>query len=383
MSRLAGNVLVVDDLETNREALMRMLEREGLSTEGAQDGIEALEKVRVRPFDAILLDVMMPRLDGLQTLAILKKEFRLRDIPVIMLSALNESKTIRECIEMGADDYLPKPIDRSLLKARLSACLHRKKTLDSERNYLARLESTNDELRRLNLLKSRFLGIAAHDLKNPMTTILVLAQQLEESLDQPAPIETRRKQLNRIQEAVKKMLSIIQAQLDSAASESGQVDLCLAPTDLAQMAKEVIEDNHLYAASKQIVLHCVAPESPITAYLDDTRIRDVMDNLVNNAIKFSPPARTIRLEVERVDRLVHFSVHDQGPGLTDEDKKLVFGLYQRLSATPTGSELSTGLGLSIVKQRVELHGGRVWVESEAGHGATFHVELPQDARVKA
>ena len=382
MPQMKGHVLVVDDLDTNRDALSRMLEREGLSTEVAQDGFDALEKVRAGSFDVILLDVMMPRLDGIQTLAILKQEIGIRDIPVIMLSALNESKAIRECIELGADDYLPKPIDRSLLRARLTSCLRRKQLTDNEKSYMVRLEATNEELRRLNLLKSRFLGMAAHDLKNPMTTILVLADQLSENLDKPEGLSVRRKQFQRIRESVQKMLGIIQALLDSAATESsGQPELRLHPVDLAQMVREVAEDNRAYAGTKQIEIHCEVPDIPVVGQLDSSRIRDVMDNLINNAIKFSPASRLIQVYLEQVDQKAHFQVKDQGPGLTEEDIKLAFGLYQRLSAKPTGSEFSTGLGLSIVKHRVELHNGRVWVESKSGEGATFHVELPLDLRI--
>ena len=380
MIPLLGHVLVVDDLDTNREALSRMLEREGLTTEVAQDGLEALEKVRVGAFDAILLDVMMPRLDGIQTLTILKREIATRDIPVIMLSALNEAKAIRECIELGADDYLPKPIDRSLLRARLASCLRRKQLVDNERDYLTRLESTNEELRRLNHLKSRFLAVAAHDLKNPMTTILLLADQLNESLDDTAAIGPKRKQVNRIRESIQKMLGIIQALLDSAAAETGHYELDLQPVDLSALVMDVADENRVYAESKQIQLRCEIPSmEPLIAQVDSARIRDVMDNLINNAIKFSPANRQIQVSLESSGNTALFRVKDHGPGLTEEDKKLVFGLYQRLSARPTGSELSTGLGLSIVKQRVELHGGRVWVESTHGQGATFCVELPRDA----
>jgi len=379
MIPLQGHVLVVDDLDTNRDALSRMLEREGLTTEVAQDGLDALEKVRAGAFDAILLDVMMPRLDGIQTLTILKQEIGIRDIPVIMLSALNEAKAIRECIELGADDYLPKPIDRSLLRARLASCLRRKQLTDNEKDYLTRLESTNEELRRLNHLKSRFLAVAAHDLKNPMTTILLLADQLNESWEEAAAIGPKRKQLGRIRESVQKMLGIIQALLDSAAAETGQYELNLQSLDLAALVMDVADENRVYAESKQIHLRCEIPSmGPVPALLDGARIRDVMDNLINNAIKFSPANRQIWVSLEVAGSRATFRVKDQGPGLTEEDKKLVFGLYQRLSAKPTGNEFSTGLGLSIVKQRVELHGGRVWVESTHGQGATFYVELPLD-----
>ncbi len=377
MTPLHGHVLVVDDLDTNRDALSRMLEREGLTTEAAQDGLDALDKVRAGAFDVILLDVMMPRLDGIQTLTILKQEIGIRDIPVIMLSALNEAKAIRECIELGADDYLPKPIDRSLLRARLASCLRRKQLTDKEKEYLTRLESTNEELRRLNHLKSRFLAVAAHDLKNPMTTILLLADQLSESWDDVAVTGAKRKQLGRIRESVQKMLGIIQALLDSAAAETGHFELNLQPLDLAALVMDVADENRVYAESKQIHLRCEIPTvGPLTAQVDPSRIRDALDNLVNNAIKFSPADREIRVSLEAAGTKALFRVKDQGPGLTEEDKKLVFGLYQRLSAKPTGNEFSTGLGLSIVKQRVELHGGRVWVESTLGEGATFCVELP-------
>lgn len=377
MTPLQGHVLVVDDLDTNRDALSRMLEREGLTTEVAQDGLDALDKVRTGAFDVILLDVMMPRLDGIQTLTILKQEIELRDIPVIMLSALNEAKAIRECIELGADDYLPKPIDRSLLRARLASCLRRKQLTDKEKDYLTRLESTNEELRRLNHLKSRFLAMAAHDLKNPMTTILLLADQLGEGWEDTAAIGPKRKQLGRIRESVQKMLGIIQALLDSAAAETGHFELNLQPLDLTTMVMDVADENRVYAESKQIHLRCEIPTmGPLIAQADPSRIRDVVDNLINNAIKFSPANRQIWVSLKGEGNKALFRVKDQGPGLTDEDKKLVFGLYQRLSAKPTGSEFSTGLGLSIVKQRVEMHGGRVWVESIPGEGATFCVELP-------
>ena len=137
------------------------------------------------------------------------------------------------------------------------------------------------------------------------------------------------------------------------------------------------EENRIYAESKGIALECRVPAgAPLVAEADGNRIRDALDNLVNNAIKFSPPDRSVWVSLERAGDRILFRVKDQGPGLTEEDKKLVFGLYQRLSAQPTGNEFSTGLGLSIVKQRIELHGGRVWVDSRPGEGATFNIELP-------
>lgn len=376
MMNLKGHVLVVDDLETNREALARMLEREGLSTAVAQDGLEALERMRQADYDAVLLDVMMPRLDGIQTLTVMKREEALRDIPVIMLSALNEARAIRECIELGADDYLPKPIDRSLLRARLSSCLRRKELLDREKAHLQRLEATNEELRRLGQLKSRFLATAAHDLKNPLTTVLILLEQITEAAGSGDAGSLQRRHAGRIRDSVNRMLGIIQAILDSAAHEAGDLPLTLGPVDLAGLAQTVLEDNRDYAHSKQIELALKLEAPEVAALADPGRMRDVLDNLVNNAIKFSPARRRVELRVGRSGNRALLEVQDEGPGLTEEDCRLAFTPYQRLSARPTGNEVSTGLGLSIVKHLAELQRGSVKVSCTPGQGATFTVELP-------
>ncbi len=376
MMNLKGHVLVVDDLETTREALARMLEREGLTTSVAQDGLEALERLRESSFDAVLLDVMMPRLDGIQTLTVMKREEALRDIPVIMLSAVNEARAIRECIELGADDYLPKPIDRSLLRARLSSGLRRKELLDREKANLQRLEATNEELRRLGQLKSRFLATAAHDLKNPLTTVLILLDQITEAAASVESGAVQRRSADRIRESVNRMLGIIQAILDSATHEAGVLPLVLEPVDLIPLARTVLEENQDYAQSKHLHLALATGESSLKILADHARMRDVLDNLVNNAIKFSPHQRKIEVRLARSDRRARLEVLDEGPGLTDEDLQKAFAPYQRLSARPTGNEISTGLGLSIVKHLVELHHGSVKASSTPGQGAVFTLELP-------
>lgn len=376
MMSLQGHILVVDDLETNRDALARMLVREGLSVDTACDGLEALERLRAGSFDAVLLDVMMPRLDGIQTLTVMKREDGLRDLPVIMLSALNEARAIRECIELGADDYLPKPIDRALLRARLSSCLRRKALLDREKDYLARLEGTNEELRRLSQLKGRFLATAAHDLKSPLTTVLILVDQISEQAGQEDAAGLQRKHAARIRESVNRMLGIIQALLDSAAHEAGGLELNRRPTDLVALAHAVVEENQAYAQSKSIELRFEPGVPRVMAEVDAGRMHDVLDNLVNNAIKFSPSRTVVRVCATQEGRFTRLTVSDQGPGLTEEDKASLFGAYQRLSARPTGNEISTGLGLSIVKQMVDLHHGSIQVQSAPGAGATFIVDLP-------
>lgn len=379
MTGLQGRVLVVDDLDSNREALARILQKEGLTTDEAADGIEALEKVKKGGFDTILLDVMMPGLDGLGTLAILKQEKDLADIPVIMLSALNESKAVLDCISLGADDFLQKPIDRALLRARLSSCLRRKHLQDLERDHQIQLEARNLELKRLNQLKSRFLAVAAHDLKTPMSTVLLLVDKLLRADDNATALPEQKLTARRIRDSIHRMLGIVQGLMDSAVYESEHFALRRKTVDIATITRQVLEENRIYAASKRIDLQAFLPPSPVLIDADEMRIKETLDNLINNAIKFSPLDREVEifLGVAGEETLMAcLSVKDHGPGLDDEDLKAVFGPYQRLSAMPTGGETSIGIGLSIVKQMAELHGGRVWVESRHGEGATFFLELP-------
>jgi signal transduction histidine kinase len=374
-----GHVLIVDDLESNRGALVRILQKEGLTTDEALDGIDALEKVREGSYDTILLDVMMPRLDGLGVLAALKKDPEHSDIPVIMLSALNESKAVLDCIALGADDFLQKPIDRALLKARLSSCLRRKHLQDREREHHIQLEANNLELKRLNQMKSRFLAVAAHDLKNPMSTVLLLVDKLLQMEESAVTLAEQKLLARRIRDSIHRMLGTVQGLMDSAIYESEHFALRRRPIDLVALVRFAMEENRVYASSKHIHLQGFLPKGPLMVEADEMRIRETIDNLINNAIKFSPLDRGVEVSIAVPDEAPHVArvaVKDQGPGLNEEDKASVFGPYQRLSATPTGGETSIGIGLSIVKQMAELHGGRAWVESEHGKGATFFVELP-------
>lgn len=383
-----ARLLVVDDADSNREVMTRILEREGHAVVTAVDGADGLEKLRSEPFDMVLLDVMMPGIDGIEVIQAMNADDRLKRIPVVMLSALHEQETILKCIQLGAEDYLPKPINQQLLKARIAACLEKKRLQDLEQDYTRRVESigaqlqeANEQLRRANHLKTRFLATAAHDLKNPLTGIMLLSERIRADAQAGAPHPGIAAKAGRVHEVVQKMVQIINGLLDATVQEMGEVTPCFEATDLVGLARGVVLENEPYATSKEIQLHweCQEP-NPVQGRVDPVRLSQAIDNLVNNAIKYSPRGRSIWVTLEQVasegTAQVRISVRDQGPGFTQDDLDQAFGLFQRLSATPTGGEYSTGLGLSIVRQMVELHGGRVWIESEPGQGACSLVEIP-------
>lgn len=241
------------------------------------------------------------------------------------------------------------------------------------------LREANEDLTLANNLKSKFLATAAHDLKNPLTGILLQSELIQAEAEPTHPVISSWAQ--RLHATGQTMLQIINGLLETAAQEARDVTLCMGESNIPDLVHQVVAANLEYADSKSIKLsyqEMLAGEC--WGFLDEVHFRQALDNLVNNAIKYSPQGTevVVTLAPHLIDgqTWVEVQVKDQGPGLTPEDKAQAFGVFQRLSAKPTGGEYSTGLGLSIVKQMVELHGGRVWIESEYGQGATFCIEIP-------
>jgi signal transduction histidine kinase len=182
--------------------------------------------------------------------------------------------------------------------------------------------------------------------------------------------------VNRIQVAAARMVEMVQNLLDANRIERGEMKLNLAPADLRPTLNSVVETQRAPAAAKQQTIHLESDPVPAVVLVDSSIIVQVLENLVSNAMKYSPPGKNIFVRLKKQAQGARVEVQDEGPGLSAEDQKKLFGKFARLSAKPTGGEHSTGLGLSIVKKMVEAMNGKVWCESELGRGATFIVEFP-------
>ena len=231
-------------------------------------------------------------------------------------------------------------------------------------------------LQRANGFKNEILGTVAHDLKNPLGVILGRTEMLTELISASASRESITAQIDHIRDATRRLTSMVDHLISDAMADAFDITIRREPVDIAALAGEVAEANQPLALNKQQTVTVSAPPNIVTM-CDTDRIREAIDNLVSNAIKYSPIGGKIAILVSHEDNNTVIRVADEGAGLSPEDLGRLFGRFQRLSAKPTAGESSTGLGLSIVKRIIDMHGGEVKANSDGpGKGATFTITLP-------
>lgn len=247
----------------------------------------------------------------------------------------------------------------------------RERAFGKMQEALGKLEASNAELVRLNQEKNEFLGIAAHDLKNPLTVVIGTAELLKIIRDD----KKKEQMIGNIVGAGTRMLHLIKNLLDANAIEQGRFTSNLERCDLQALVRECVENNLPGATRKEITLQ-LETDAACWAKADRNATMQILDNLISNAVKYSPFKTTVHLRVAAEGGGVQVSVRDEGPGLSEDDQRKLFGKFTRLSARPTGGESTNGLGLSIVKRLAEAMAGTVRCQSRLGEGATFILQLP-------
>ncbi len=358
---LSATILIVDDQEKNLQVLGTMLSNLGFEIMSATSGEEALRRLTVRPADLILLDALMPGLDGFEVCRQIHGQPELAEIPIIFLSAADDKSFIVRALEAGAVDYVTKPFNRAELVSRV-------------RTHLA-LKQARDRLRRLAEDKDELLGILAHDLKNHLGGMQMSAQLMHDRTKDFADNRIVRMSAN-ILYASDQMLSFVKEFLANTAADRG-FPFRLEPMSLASEAAATVQRYTEAARRKSLTLHEeFATDLPLVL-ADRMALDQVLDNLVSNAVKFSPPEKSIWLTLSCPEAgWAECRVRDEGPGCSADDLANMFLRYRRLSARPTAGEPSTGLGLSIARRHVQAMAGKLYCESELGDGATFVLRLP-------
>lgn len=365
-------VLIVDDLPENLQVLAGHLTEAGHEVLAAHSGPRALALVRNRKPDLILLDIMMPVMDGLEVCRTLKAESESADIPIIFITARTETDDVLRGFQLGAVDYITKPFKPAELVARVNTHLELKASRDMLFTYNRQLERLSRHLQRLNEDKNRFLGIVSHDIRGAFGNVVSVSRLYADEAVAPGPDLSE--VLRDIGVEAEHMIALAQNLLNIEAIERHELRLLTEQVNSTALLDFAINAHQLAAKVKELEFHVSSDGTAIRG--DVTGCRQIITNLVSNAVKYSLPHTRVWLTAERHGDMVEISVRDEGPGIPVEDQKKLFRPFTRLSRTSAAHEHSVGLGLSIVKLMAEGMGGSVRCESELGHGATFTVALP-------
>jgi len=358
-------ILIVDDNYKNIELAVSLLQSEDYEIAIANSGGNALEILQEFVPDLILLDVMMPEMDGFEVCSKLKQNHKFKDIPVIFLTAKSELDDILQGFRVGGVDYIKKPFNQDELLMRVKTHVDLKKASE-----LVRVQ--NEE-------QSALMSITAHDLKNPLQAIWGLLDVLESKLDILEKEEILEILLD-IKSSTKTAIHITKDILDLHKYESGKFNFKLTSISILDLITPMLDLYNRIAKDKGIRIHFENTCQNTIALLDKNKFERIIDNLVSNAIKFSPFDANIFIKIFNESNNLVISIKDEGPGLTEKDKELAFKKFAKLSAKPTGGETSSGLGLSIVKLLVEAMGGTVGFNTELNTGAEFIVQFPVKAQ---
>ncbi|MCL4250715.1 MAG: hybrid sensor histidine kinase/response regulator [Anaerolineae bacterium] len=361
-SKTLPSILVVDDEVSNRQLLERLLSKECqiYIADSAESALDGLVKM---PFDLALIDIMMPGMSGLEVLKRIRHDPKTADLPVILISALVDTNDIARGLELGANDYLTKPLDLEVTVARVRTQLRLKRLEEERKNTIQQLEAARE-------LQDRLLRIASHDLKGPIGNVSMIISLMKESVDTiPNGVEL----LDALTVSINTMQNIITNFLDTAAINPDTIRLNPVEIDLVACVRHLVKQFAVHATQKDITINIDGVSG--TIYADRARFEQALANLISNAIKYSPRNTEVRVWAESVGLRTRVHVADQGPGIPPDEHDLLFTQFGKLSTRPTDGENSTGLGLWIVKHLVEMQDGSVGVEDGPNGGSIFWIEL--------
>ncbi len=353
-------ILVVDDNEQNLSILGNVLMEYNYEVIPASSGREAFESISEMPPDLILLDIMMPEMDGYEVCKVLKDNEQTMEIPIIFLTAKIETEDIVKAFNYGAVDYVTKPFRKEELLARVKTHLELRRSLKAEHDLVN--------------MKDKLFSIIGHDLRGPIGTFMMMLETVTNE-ENKFSVENIMQYLNKMKEVSKNTYLLLENLLNWARSQRKLVEYHLMDTKFIMIVEQCFSVLAETAGKKSIKLtHQINPETSV--YCDENTITTVIRNLISNSLKFTEEGGSINISEQKNGDFVRISVKDTGVGISEPNLKKLFRQDQIFTKYGTRGEKGTGLGLLLCKDFVEGNGGRIYVESELGKGTTFHFTLP-------
>lgn len=361
------SILVVDDNKENLKVVSNFLKGEGYQIALSLDADDAMNILNENKIDLILLDVMMPGTDGFTLCRKLKKNDRLKEIPVIFLTAKTETSDLVEGFSSGGVDYITKPFQKEELIARVN-------------NHIALADAKNkiikqaEEIQKINRTKDRLYSVIAHDIKSPFANISMLISTLAEGYLE-AGSEEYEEVLQSINNSTQQTYTLLVNLLQWTRSQTGDLELSLEEASVEEIIANTLRFWSQQAEKKQIKLDYNVTDG-LTIKADPNMIKSVLQNITSNAIKFTKPGGKVSINASRQEDMVCIEIQDNGIGITDANLKKLFVDEGQLTTRGTNDEKGSGLGLLLVKDFVQRHNGTIDVTSKEGKGTTFKLSFP-------
>lgn len=355
-------LLIADDEEANRNLLERILSID-YDVDAVINGQEVLEQLKIQDYDALLLDIMMPIMTGIEVLEVIREDIDLATLPIILISALTDTETVAHGLNLGANDYITKPINAMIVMARVKTQITLKHLMDEHKITMHSLEETNE-------MKLQMMQIASHDLKTPLSNLSLLIRMIRDrSTGDP-------KILNYIG-TVNKMTANMVRIIDDFLSSNIFVLPDISSLSSVTLLHDILVQYEFVAKNKNIEID-LDTDGPVLISADEARIKQVISNLLSNAIKYTPPGGWIKIRARKAGAMWRLEIQDSGPGIPGDEHKYLFEAFSQnyISTQPTGDENSTGLGLWIAAKMIESQHGIIGMDSPEIGGCCFWIEIP-------
>lgn len=394
-------ILLVDDREDNLLSMELVLEKDGYLFSKATSGKDALKiLLKDQDFSLILLDVKMPIMDGYETAGIIYQREKLRNIPIIFITGQDyEDASVFKGYQSGAVDYIRKPVNPQILRSKVAVFseLYKKNQLlkrnkeklraineellklnqeleDRVKERTVELEKVNAELKHLNMSKDKFLSVISHDLRNPLTALMVSSEKLYAGAENHTP-----KNIGTLSTIIhgtsKKILQQLNELVEWAKKQQDKTSFKPESIHLYERLNESLELLNDNAYQKQIELQNLVPKD-IYVSADSLMFRSIVQNLVTNAIKYTSQGGSVKVTAQPLQSMIEVCVQDTGVGMTPETRDKLFATSFSSSVSGTNNEKGSGLGLLLVRDFVAQHGGTIEIESSLGLGTCFKFTIP-------